>query len=272
MVYCTKQPVKGVLPLKIRSLSVPAPVRAKIAVCADFHSVNRPMPVELALSLLAAAGPDLILFPGDVFSDLRGGGVRDPYNENGFRLVSGAARIAPCFFSPGNHEMGVSRENRRLLEEAGCTVLDNESVRRGDLTIGGLSSAYAGPKSGYRTPPEPNADFPARFAEEPGYRILLCHHPEYWRRTVVGRGIELTVAGHAHGGQWRIFGRGVYAPGQGLFPHYSSGLYRDSAQILAVSRGMTTSGRFVPRFFNPCEILLLTLAPETYAERRKWRK
>ncbi|MBQ3816071.1 MAG: metallophosphoesterase, partial [Clostridia bacterium] len=60
----------------------------------------------------------------------------------------------------------------------------------------------------------------------PGFHILLCHHPEYWEPLVHGRRIELTVSGHAHGGQWRIFGRGVYAPGQGLFPRYTSGLYR----------------------------------------------
>ena len=248
--------------LKIRTLHVPAPVRLKLAVCADFHSVNRPMPVDRALELLHSARPDLILFPGDIFSDTGSAGVGECFNINGLELMRGAAGIAPCFFSPGNHEMGLSADNRRNLEAAGIRVLDNEFVRAGALTIGGLSSGYLRAKSRYETPPVPDTDFPARFAAEEGYHILLCHHPEYWKSFVAGRGIELTVAGHAHGGQWRLFGRGIFAPGQGLFPKYTDGLYREGREILAVSRGMTNSVRWIPRFFNPCEILMLALEPE----------
>ena len=69
--------------LKIRTLPVPAPIRLKIAVCADFHSVNRPMPVERALRLLRDASPDMILFPGDLFSDTGRTGLRDCFNRNG---------------------------------------------------------------------------------------------------------------------------------------------------------------------------------------------
>ena len=248
--------------LKVRTLPVPAPVRMKIAVCADFHSVNRPMPVDRALELLRAARPDLILFPGDIFTDTGSAGVGDCFNQNGLDLLRGAAGIAPCFFTPGNHEMGFGADNRRVLAAAGIRVLDNEFVRAGSLTVGGLSSGYLRPKSRYDTPPEPDTDFPTRFAAEEGYHILLCHHPEYWKSWVAGRGIELTVAGHAHGGQWRFFGRGVFAPGQGLFPRYTDGLYREGNEILAVSRGMTNSVRWIPRFFNPCEILMLALSPE----------
>ncbi len=221
------------------------------------------MPVERAAGMLRDAAPDLILFPGDIFSAALTDSVRDCFNENGFRLLSLAARIAPCFFSPGNHEMGMSGENRRLLEEIGVTVLDNEFVRAGDLLVGGCSSAYMKPKSMYDKAPVPDLGFLPSFAREDGYHVLLCHHPEYWLPFVAGHGIELTAAGHAHGGQWRFFGRGVWSPGQGLFPAYADGLYREGDEFLAVSRGMTNSVRFVPRFFNPCEILLLELGPET---------
>ena len=248
--------------LKLRTISVPAPMKLNIAVCADFHSVNRPMPVEKALGMLRDAAPDLILFPGDIFSDTGRRSVTDCFNRKGLALLEGAARIAPCFFSPGNHEMGFSGENRAVLEKAGVTVLCDAFVHRGGLVIGGYSSGYLRPKSAYREPPAPDPAFPARFAEEEGYHILLCHHPEYWSKYVAGRGIELTAAGHAHGGQWRIFGRGVYAPGQGLFPKYTSGLYGTGGELLAVSRGMTNSVPWIPRFFNPCEILLLALSPE----------
>ena len=92
----------------------------------------------------------------------------------------------------------------------------------------------------------------------PGFRILLSHHPEYHPRYLADRQIHLTVSGHAHGGQWRIGSRGVYAPGQGLFPKYVGGLYPIGNGTLCVSRGMRNTVR-IPRFFNPCEIVILDL-------------
>ena len=96
-------------------------------------------------------------------------------------------------------------------------------------------------------------------ANEEGFRLLLCHHPEYYEPYVQRYGLDLTVAGHAHGGQWRVFGRGVYAPGQGLFPRYTSGLYDENR--LLVSRGLSERMPF-PRLFNKRQAILLTLAPQ----------
>ena len=86
----------------------------------------------------------------------------------------------------------------------------------------------------------------------PGYHLLLCHHPEYFDRYLRDYPIDLTVSGHAHGGQWRVFGRGVYAPDQGLFPKYTSGLHEDR---LVISRGVANTVPFAPRLFNPCEVV-----------------
>ena len=71
--------------------------------------------------------------------------------------------------------------------------------------------------------------------------------------------IDLTVSGHAHGGQWRFLGRGVYAPDQGLFPKYTSGLHENR---LVISRGVANSVPLVPRFFNPCEVVTVTVESE----------
>jgi predicted MPP superfamily phosphohydrolase len=60
------------------------------------------------------------------------------------------------------------------------------------------------------------------------------------------------LSGHAHGGQWRIFGRGVFAPHQGLFPKYTSGLHDEK---LLISRGASNNVPLIPRFFNPREVL-----------------
>ena len=84
----------------------------------------------------------------------------------------------------------------------------------------------------------------------------MCHHPEWYEPYVQSFGLDLTVAGHAHGGQVNLFGHGLYAPGQGLFPRLTCGFY-DNGHLL-VNRGMTNACG-LPRFGNPCEMLLLRL-------------
>lgn len=85
----------------------------------------------------------------------------------------------------------------------------------------------------------------------PGYRILLCHHPEYYPRYLMGRKIDLILSGHAHGGQWRIGQQGIYAPGQGLLPRLTSGVVD---RKLVISRGLFNRA-MIPRVNNPTEIV-----------------
>ncbi len=252
----------------LRTLPVPAPIEATLAVCADFHSVYRDMRLDDTLRLLEGAKPDFILCPGDLFSVCNESGeIKGCFNENGLGFLRRAAGIAPTYFSLGNHERALLPEHFPVIADTGAVILNNTSERRGEIVFGGYTSAYHG-VSGKHVKPAPDPAFPARFGRERGYKILLSHHPEYWESCIRGSGIDLTVSGHAHGGQWRFFDRGVYAPGQGLFPKYTSGLYSDrnekdgGREYLAVSRGMTNSQRFIPRFFNPCEILILKLSPE----------
>jgi predicted MPP superfamily phosphohydrolase len=119
------------------------------------------------------------------------------------------------------------------------------------IYIGGLSSAD------YVKGHKPRLDFLSRFDQQDGYKILLCHHPEYFARYIRTLSIDLTVSGHAHGGQWCLFGRGIYAPGQGLFPRYTHGVHH--AGRLLVSRGVGDS-TFIPRIGAPNEIIMIHLS------------
>ena len=88
--------------------------------------------------------------------------------------------------------------------------------------------------------------------------ILLAHHPERiedYARTCV----DLVLSGHAHGGQVRIFGQGLYSPDQGVLPRYTSGIYVKDCTKLYVSRGAGTHSFLPPRIFNRPEIDLITL-------------
>ena len=166
------------------------------------------------------------------------------------RFLETVPDYAPVFYSIGNHERKF-REREAYLQavrRSRVTLLDNSCIRFHGVCIGGLTS----------TKGAPDADFLERFEKEEGYRLLLCHHPEKYRDYVAGRNIDLTLCGHAHGGQIQLFGRGLYAPGQGLFPKLTHGLY-DGGKML-VSRGMTNGAKpRIPRINNPCELIIVNL-------------
>ncbi len=225
----------------------------RIAVVADLH--NRPW--EDVRDAIEREAPNLILLPGDLF-DARGKTSRAE------AFLAWAAAFRPTFFSLGNHDvraLGMA-EILRVSEHTGATLLQNTAVFFRGITLGGLATGYteASPQSRLRPPPPPDRDFLSRYEREEGFHLLLCHHPEYFDPYIAPHaGIELTLAGHAHGGQWSLGRRGLFAPGQGLFPRYTAGLYGGR---LLVSRGLAMTRRYFLRIGNPRELLLLTLAPE----------
>jgi predicted MPP superfamily phosphohydrolase len=89
-------------------------------------------------------------------------------------------------------------------------------------------------------------------------KILLCHKP-YFLETFAGHNIDLTVAGHTHGGQV-VFAKigNTYISPASLFSKYVWGLYRFNNAQMYVTRGIGTVG--VPFRVNcPPEITKITL-------------
>lgn len=241
--------------MNITHYHIPAPLSQPIRVAqvADLHNGDG----KDLLAALAEFSPDILAVTGD-FLDRRERVAR------GFDFLSQAAERWQTLVSLGNHEMkaGMSRaELAARVGETGATLLDNESIRIGELLVGGLSSGYTTEdrQGRWRRTPAPDLAFLDRFAREEGAKLLLCHHPEYYDEYLAPCDTGLVLAGHAHGGQWRLFGRGVFAPGQGLFPRYTAGLYHGR---LLVSRGLCRTHRYIPRLFNPRELPLITLVPQ----------
>ena len=204
-------------------------------------------------SLREAEGCDAILVPGDILDRHRGG------TDYAMRFLEEAPDVAPVFFSVGNHESRNAKwpSFREKMEASRVTLLDDRFVAFRGLVIGGLSSREVVDHKLDMGQREGVCSFLHRMKTEGGYTLLLCHHPEYYPAFIAGEGIDLTLSGHAHGGQVCLFGRGLYAPGQGLFPSLTAGFYDDGH--LLVSRGMTNN-TWAPRWFNPCEMILLTVS------------
>ena len=238
----------------------------RLALLADFHNGD-PVPV---LRSLEKNRPEIIAIAGDLVYD-------DHPGVKEYALLRGCAGIAPTYVSIGNHEWLITAADLEQINATGVTLLRDCWVRHGGSVIGGLSSAYytayqavraAHPELGdypiplrklRRQPIFPAVDWLDEFEAQDGYRILLCHHPEYYPQYLEGRAIDLILAGHAHGGQWRFrlpFCRepiGLFAPGQGLFPRLTSGV-KDGR--LVISRGLPNPTP-IPRINNEPEIVYI---------------
>ena len=237
----------------------------KIAVVADLHS-RESTDVGKIIGALKAEKPNIILMPGDIFERLDGSCSEG--NEAGFELMREAGKIAPTFYSVGNHENGGTRSWNKIkwcriksipkyydptelarITECGVTALDDGYTVYDGIAFGGLSSGLINEKRA------PDVSWLDDFCSLDLPKILLCHHPEYYKKYLRGRDIDLIVSGHAHGGQWRFFGRGVFAPGQGIFPKYTSGTHDGK---FVISRGLKPSGK-IPRIFNTPEVVFINV-------------
>lgn len=248
---------------------LPGPQRVRLALVSDLHG----RPCGAVLASLQERRPGLICIPGDFVHGVapRTGHTLEA-QPSVLPFFRACAALAPTFVSLGNHEWPLRPEELAMVRETGVTLLDNAWTRRGPLVIGGLSSAYVTGYGLYRAErgggfpvPEsihhvargvaPELGWLTDYTAQEGFHLLLCHHPEYWPRYLRALPIQLTLSGHAHGGQIRLFGQGLYAPGQGLLPNYTSGLYENR---LLVSRGLSNNV-IIPRLFNPTELVYLDL-------------
>lgn len=242
-----------------------APLR--IALLADLH--DRPFG-EITDSLKKHR-PDIICIAGDVVHRFgrHFDGLAIQRTENVLPFLRACAELAPSFMSLGNHEWRLCSEDIALLTETGVTLLDNSFCIHKGVVIGGLTSAgvtaYRACRrdSSERYPEwhggdrpdmtEPETAWLGGFCREKGYKILLCHHPEYRDKYLKDLPIDLVLSGHAHGGQIRLFGRGLFAPGQGILPKYTSGIHGN----MIISRGLANTAGMIPRLFNRRETVYI---------------
>lgn len=248
---------------------------AKLAVVADLHE----RPYDDIIESLQLLKPSLILLPGDTFERrnenykgltkkdidswqqtsliwkvsctlLKKLGMdkkNDLYLDslNGINFVKKASSIAPVVMSVGNHEWYFTQDDYEVFTECGVILLDNlqkeVNVNGKKLLFGGLSTRY-------------DLNWLKSFLDKKQNKILLCHHPEYVRKYISLKDAQLVISGHAHGGQIRLFGKGLFSPGQGLFPKYTKGLYGNHL----VSAGVANTA-FLPRFCNPREICVINI-------------
>lgn len=183
--------------------------------------------------------PDLILVGGDMIN--RRSGNAEPFAD--LELPE------PVYCVLGNHEVGYIKEHDVIKYPH--TILNNESV---ELNINGNKISVFGIT-------HMRIDqyiYKYNYWKTDGYRILLAHKPVV---AEIYKNQDLVLCGHTHGGQWRIFGKGVFVPGEGLFPKLTAGLKNVDGALTIISRGLGDHTH-IPRLNNHHELVVINLLPE----------
>lgn len=184
----------------VTSADLPAELDGlRIALLTDLHAgaVRSDSFTREVVAEINAAQPDLVVIAGDIVD-----GTAERYSPE---IASLADLEAPLgvFATTGNHEMFRDTANwLTAFEQVGLTMLNNSStkIRRNGATItlaGVHDYSGTGPFS-----PDPEA---ALAGTSPGDFILYIAHQPRQALSVAGRGIDLQLSGHTHGGQmWPI--------------------------------------------------------------------
>lgn len=228
----------------------------------DFHLGSFPPGNDFVQKVVDATNneePDMILFTGDLVNNQAS--EVEPYLDTLGQLHASDGIYSIwgnhdyCEYG-NNHSIGALKRNRRMLygyqESLGWHQLMNEHhvVSHGKASIAVI---------GVENPGQPpftnrsNLKKAMKGLNPDMFKILLSHDPHHWRREVVGKKIQLTLAGHTHAGQLKI---GKWTPARMAFKEWG-GAYRIGEQMLYVSSGI--GGSFPFRLGAWPELTVITL-------------
>ena len=255
--------------LRIRRYTMCTPKisgRLRLVLLADLHGCMYGENQQELLREVAALAPDAVLLGGDLVNSGK------PFGRAAAVAAKELAKRFPCFAVMGNNEnrSGRAKQISGLLRCYGVQVLAGEGaivrLRGQRVAVCGVDDFPSGKKQLLRQ------IYDAAKTTNPNlFRVLLVHRPERIHRCLP-YGFDLVLAGHAHGGQWRIPGiakDGLWAPGQGMLPRYAGGMYNMGETAFVVSRGLSGEKMRVPRLFNPPEIAVVDVFPNSGAISQK---
>lgn len=146
--------------------------------------------------------PNIIVLTGDMV-----GSWASNYDQS-LILIKEAVKIAPVFVVDGNHDAQIETYpiQKQAMIDAGAIVLADELypiiIDHNRFNLIGLKEQF---NVVNRTSPIKN------LIDQTQFNLLLAHHPSDFK-DYVSVGLDVTLTGYAHGGQWRFFGIGLYAP------------------------------------------------------------
>lgn len=219
-----------------------------VLLISDIHVAGVVMPPERLERIIAKLNrlePDVVLIAGDMISESRF------YPE-----IEPVVAFAPfeTFEAPlgvyvvlGNHEhrRGVGGI-RRALRVSEVTLLEDEAVRVGPVTIGGIDDSTTD-----------HSDFEMtirQMAELGGPQLLLSHGTSHF--FFLPPDVTLMLSGHTHCGQFGFL----------IGPYRGCGVTRGPGRLMITTAGLGTSGLPI-RLGAPPDVWLIRLGPAPSAGR-----
>lgn len=260
-------------------------VELNIVQLSDVHFISDAKQANRLLELTVEAQPHIIAITGDLIdtpkyteqmNENAANGTDNPIGQETIDFCEALVKIAPCYFIYGNHEMSLlddpeNNEFMLALEAVGVKIINNEALTLGFgdekihlLGVQDPSTLYKDPVYAHKELENKGKvqvilDDLFQEIDSSNYTLVLSHRPEYFDLYTT-YSMDLLLAGHAHGGQFRLpfVKEGLVAPGQGLFPSYTTGEYKSGDFTMIVSRGIGNS--IIPvRIFNTPEVVKITV-------------
>ena len=231
----------------------------RIAHVSDLHDSELGKEHKRLIEAIENSKVDIIAVTGDSID------CRRPNAKLSLKFFEQAVKIAPCYYVVGNHEAwiveSVIEDFFKKLSDMGVIILRDEYKeieKDGEIIrICGIDDPDFEYNSGYDSKMS-GENIKSIIGEDDTFKILLSHRPTYFENYVTS-GADVVLSGHAHGGQFRLpFVGGIYAPDQGFFPEYDSGIFEKDNTTMYVSRGIGNSA-FPLRLNNRPELLIIEL-------------
>lgn len=230
----------------------------KVAHISDFHNIKSKNLTNDLVKEIKNSKPNIIVLTGDLIDS-------NKINlDIAISFVKKINDIAPIYYVTGNHEARIDNydELKDKLEKNKVIILDDkiEIIKKAEseINIIGINDPSFNSNT-YRDDATIVQDNLISIQyDKNNFTLLLSHRPELIE-TYAKNNFDLVLSGHAHGGQIRIpFIGGLIAPNQGLFPKYTSGIYKMNNTKMIVSRGIGNS-IFPFRVNNRPELVIIEL-------------
>jgi predicted MPP superfamily phosphohydrolase len=211
--------------------------------------------IRRAVDMANALEPDLVVLTGDyVHRTTRA-------IPDGIGVLGGLEARLGRFAVLGNHDHWAGPEAcREAFRAGGTTVLDHQHVflgprgpsdtaMEGALCLAGLGDLWEDQRPVEEALQGVDPDIP---------RIVLSHNPDYAEKIPEGLRVDLMLAGHTHGGQVYVPGKGTPKIPSNFGQWYAGGICQGPRCPVVVSRGVGLAYLPVRLGVRP-EIVLITL-------------
>ena len=217
----------------------------RIVQISDLHNQFFGMNQSRLMDEIENCTPDIIVVTGDV--------VDSSHTCYRFAIdfFEEAVKIAPVYYITGNHEVWLYGEKfdefLSEVESLGIHFMDGETESSENMII-------AGTENGFRT-----TNY--KWEDDSRLKILLAHEPSKYE-DYISTGADIVFAGHVHGGQVIIPGKGgLFSPDIDLFPDLYKGEYTFGDMTMYLSAGLGNSVLPV-RINNYPEVVVVDIVKE----------